>query len=170
MYNQVEGLDYFDTFSPVTKTTTIRLLLAFASVHRWHLDQLDVNNAFLHGELHDDVYMTLPLGFPAPGPNKVCKLTKSLYGLKQASRQWFEKLSQVLLECGYTQAFADHNLFIKQGSSTFTALLVYVDDIILAGNSLAEFDSIKRILDSKFCIKDLGLEVAHSSAGITICQ
>ena len=68
---------------------------------------------FLRRELHEDVYMTLPLGFPALGPNKVCKLTKSLYGLKQASRQWFENLSQVLLACGYTQAFADHSLFIK---------------------------------------------------------
>ena len=121
--------------------------------------------------------MTLPLGFPSPGPNKVCKLIKSLYGLKQASRKWFEKLSLVLLQCGYRQANADHTLFLKSDSSSFTALLVYVDDIILVGNSLSEFASIKRVLDDRFKIKDLrllryflGLEVANSAHEISLCQ
>ena len=96
-YNQVEGLDYFDTFPLIAKMTTIYLLLALAVVHGWHLHQMDVNNAFLHWELNEDIYMTLILGFPSPGLDKVCQLTKSLDGLKQASRKWFEKLSQVLL-------------------------------------------------------------------------
>ena len=176
-YNQIEGLYYFDTFSLVAKMTTIRLVLALAAVHGWHLHQMDVNNAFLHGELTEDVYMTLPLGFPSPGPNKVCKLTKSLYGLKQASRKWFEKLSTELLQCGYKQATADHTLFLKHDSSSFTTLLVYVDDILLAGNSLSEFAYIKKVLDDKFRIKDLGLlkyflglEIAHSTRGISLCQ
>ncbi|KAK2459095.1 putative mitochondrial protein [Trifolium repens] len=175
-YNQIEGLDYFDTYSPVAKLTTVRLVIALASIHHWFLHQLDVNNAFLHGDLQEDVYMTPPPNITAK-PNQVCKLVKSIYGLKQASRKWYEKLTSLLLSHNYKQAASDHSMFTKQTASTFTILLVYVDDIILAGNSLSEFVHIKTVLHSAFKIKDLGLlkyflglEVAHSSTGITICQ
>ena len=176
-YTQIKGLDYFDTYSPVAKMTTIRLVIALASIHNWHLHQLDVNNAFLHGELQEDVYMRLPPSVTSPKPNQVCKLLKSLYGLKQASRKWYEKLTSILLQQNYTQASADHSLFTKQTDSSFTILLVYVDGIILTSNSLSEFQHIKSILHSSFKIKDLGqlkyflgLEVAHSKQGISLCQ
>ena len=107
----------------------------------------------------------------------MCKLIKYLYGLKQASRKWYEKLTSLLLAQGFKQANSDHSLFIKSSSSSFTILLVYVDDIILAGNSLDEFQNIKTILHNSFKIKDpgqlkyfLGLEVAHSKQGISLCQ
>lgn len=175
-YTQTEGLDFFDTFSPVAKLTTVRLLLAIASVQHWHVHQLDVNNAFLHGHLQEDVYMVIPQGVPS-APNKACKLLKSLYGLKQASRKWYERLSSLLLQCGYRQANSDHSLFTKHNADSFTALLVYVDDIVLVGSSLSEFSAVKETLHSEFGIKDLGvlkfflgLEAAHSSKGIVLSQ
>jgi len=176
-YNQIEGLDYFDTYSPVAKMTTVRLVLALASINHWNLHQLDVNNAFLHGELQEDVYMILPPGVSSSQPNQVCKLIKSLYGLKQASRKWYEKLTSILLQQHSIQATFDHSLFIKKISSSFIVLLVYVDDIILDGDSFSEFEHIKSILHAFFKIKDLGqlkyflgLEVAYSKLEISSCQ
>lgn len=90
-FNQIEGLDFFDTYSLVAKVTTIRLLLAIASTNNWFLHQLDVHNAFLCGTLEEEVYMQPPPGLSTK-PNQVCRLLKSLYGLKQSSRQWFARL------------------------------------------------------------------------------
>lgn len=100
--------------------------------------------------------MTIPQGFPHFKPNQVCKLTNSLYGLKQASRKWYEKLTTILLSNGYKQSTYDASMFIKSISSSFTVLLVYVDDVILAGNTLSEFTFIKIVLHDAFKIKDLG--------------
>jgi hypothetical protein len=176
-YTQIEGLDFFDTFSPVAKLTTVRMLLALASIKGWFIYQLDVNNAFLHGDLQENVYMSVPDGVACNKPNQVCKLQKSLYGLKQASRKWYEKLTSLLVKEGNRQFNADHSLFTLSQQDQFTVLLIYVDDIILSGTSLSEIDIIKAILDDNFKIKDLGvvkyflgLEVAQSKAGISISQ
>jgi hypothetical protein len=121
--------------------------------------------------------MSIPPGVHGYKPTQACKLIKSLYGLKQASRQWNEKLTSFLINLGFKQASADHSLFTRQTSSSFTVLLVYVDDVIIAGTSLADIVSIKTALHHSFRIKDLGqlkyflgLEVAHSKAGISLCQ
>ena len=121
--------------------------------------------------------MTLPPGFGGKGETRVCKLHKSLYGLKQASRQWFIKLSMALKAAGFHQSWSDYSLFVRAHGSKFTALLVYVDDVILAGNSLDEITATKTFLSNRFKLKDLGqlkyflgIEVARSKNGIALCQ
>ena len=171
-------MDFLDTFSPVAKLTTVRMLLALAALRNWHLRQLDVNNAFLHGDLNEEVYMKPPPGLVMDKPNLVCRLQRSLYGLKQASRQWFTRLSSFLLSQGFRQSSVDHSLFLySHNDNTITTILVYVDDIILAGDNLKSITHFTKLLDQTFSIKDLGilkfflgLEVARSSHGIHLCQ
>ena len=148
---------------------SIKGLPAVAAMKGWHLSQLDVNNAFLHGDLDEEVYMVLPLSFH----NKrevVCKLNKSLYDLKQASRQWFSKFSHGLME-GFHQSKADYSLFTRNSFGSFVALLVYV------GDNAQAVANLKVLLDKQFKLKDLGdlkfflgLEVARSKEGISLCQ
>ncbi|XP_078160840.1 uncharacterized protein LOC144556253 [Carex rostrata] len=176
-YTQEEGIDYHETFAPVAKLTTVRCLLAVAAVRGWHLYQLDVNNAFLHGDLHEEVYMKMPPGLERKGENMVCRLRKSLYGLKQTSRNWFDKFSTSLKSVGYTQSLADYSLFTRRISTGFVAVLVYVDDVVIAGDDQASIEWLKRYLSSSFHIKDLGrlkyflgIEVAHSPEGLFLNQ
>ena len=97
-FRQREGIDYFDTYAPVARITTIRLLIALAAIHNLVIHQMDVKTAFLNGVLEEEVYMKQPEGFVMPGnENKVCKLIKSLYGLKQAPKQWHQKFDEVVL-------------------------------------------------------------------------
>lgn len=121
--------------------------------------------------------MIIPPGVSATKHNQVCKLVKSLYGLKQASSIWYERLTSFLIEHHYKQAISDHSLFVKNEASSFTILLVYVDDVILVGSDLNEFNSIKLTLDNTFKIKDLGklkyfigIEVPQSKEGIFLTQ
>jgi transposase InsO family protein len=176
-FTQTEGLDYLDTFSPVVKMTTIRMLLAIAASQHWPLFQLNVNTSFLHGDLNEEVYMQPPPCLDLPNPNMVCKLQRSLYGLKQASRQWNTKLTDTLIQSGYVQSKADYSLFTKHSSTGFTVILVYVDDLVLGGTDMAEINRVKTMLNDKFSIKDLGalkyflgFEVARSKEGINACQ
>lgn len=126
------------TFAPVTKLTTVQVLLSLAALKGWHLHQLDVNNAFLNGDLAEEVYMQLPPGFGRKGETRICKLRKSIYGLKQASHHWFIKLTTALKAGGFHQSLADYSLFIRNSLAGITALLIYVDDVILAGNNLKD--------------------------------
>ena len=135
-YNQIDGVDFYQSFDPVAKNVTVRLLLTLTAASKWHLHQIDVNNVFLHGCLDEDVYMSIPEGLKCEFPNQVCKLNKSLYGLKQSSRQWHLEISKSLSDIGFLQSHNDHCLFIKKIGEQITCLLLYVDDILLAGNSL----------------------------------
>lgn len=130
------------TLSPVAKITIVRILLTIAATQNWHLKQLDVNNAFLHGDLNEEVYMVLPPRMKASKPGQVCQLQRSLYDLKQASRQWYARLSTFLISQGYHQSVSDYSLFTMHQGSSITVLVVYVDGIVLSGNDLAEIKHI----------------------------
>ena len=145
----------------------------------WPLHQLDVKNAFLNGDLTEEVYMDIPLVFETKATmNKVCKLKKSLYGLKQSPRAWFDRFNKTVKKYGYSQCQADHTLFIKHSTKGKLAILiVYVDDIILTGDYEDELIKLKTLLAKEFETKDLGslkyflgMEVARSRKGISVSQ
>ncbi|KAL0458301.1 UNVERIFIED_CONTAM: Retrovirus-related Pol polyprotein from transposon RE2, partial [Sesamum latifolium] len=124
-YNQIEGVDFFDSFSSIAKTVTIRIMFTVASAYSWPIHQLDISNAFLHGYLDDAVYMTPSEGYDAPS-EMVCKLKCFPYGLKQASRQWNLEFTTQLTAYGFQQSANDHCLFTLSSANGFLALLVYV--------------------------------------------
>lgn len=135
-YTQEYGIDYAETFSPVVKSLTIRLVLHLAVTQSWDIKQLDVNNAFLQGTLTDEVYVTQPPGFVDPDrPHHVCRLLKALYGLKQAPRAWYQELKTFLCQMGCTNSTADTSVFIYIDGANIIYILVYVDDIIVTGSA-----------------------------------
>jgi histone deacetylase 1/2 len=177
-FKQRYGLDYEDTFSPVVKPTTIRLLLSLAVTRGWSLRQLDVQNAFLHGVLEEEVYMRQPPGFVDPDhPHHLCRLVKALYGLKQAPRAWHARLGTVLRAHGFVSSTADTSLFLLQRPEVTMYILVYVDDIILISSSVSTADRLVSALGVDFAVKDLGklhyflgIEVTHFDSGLTLSQ
>ncbi|CAH9093346.1 unnamed protein product [Cuscuta epithymum] len=174
---QVEGIDYGETFAPVAKMVTVRTILAVAASCHWELHQMDVDNAFLHGDLREEVYMHLPPGYSSSSPGKVCRLLRSLYGLRQAPRCWFSKLTTSLRSYGFAQSHADYSLFTKRDGSRILCVLIYVDDLLITGNDRTMITEFKTYLASTFPVKDLGImkylfgiEVAINSTGIFLCQ
>ena len=175
--NQTEGVDYEETFAPVCKMVSVRSFLQVTASRDWEVHQMDVHNAFLHGDLDEEVYIKFPPGFRTPDTTQVCRLHKSLYGLKQAPRCWFAKLSESLKEYGFIQDVSDYSLFTFVHGDIRLHVLVYVDDLLISGSSPAAIQVFKEYLSSCFHMKDLGhlkyflgIEVARSSTGIYLCQ
>lgn len=173
---QEYGVDFDETFAPVAKMTSIRTILAIAASNGWSLTQMDVKNAFLHGDLAEDIYMTLPQGLPSSSDG-VCKLKRSLYGLRQAPRAWFEKFRSTIIGFSFTQSQFDSSLFIHRTSTGIVLLLIYVDDMIITGSDHGAIQRIKHQLQDSFHMKDLGdlhyflgLEVCSDSTGIFLHQ
>ena len=136
-FQQTPGIDFTETFSPVIKPCTIRIVFALAVHHGWEIQQIDINNAFLHGKLHETVYMNQPQGFVNTNlPTHVCRLNKAIYGLRQAPRAWFARLRASLLKYSFLNSIADTSLFFTRKHGKLLLLLVYVDDIFLLKFSL----------------------------------
>ncbi|PKU60934.1 Retrovirus-related Pol polyprotein from transposon TNT 1-94 [Dendrobium catenatum] len=155
--HQEFGLHYGETFSPVAKFPTIRILFTVALYHGWQVQQLDVSNAFLHGNLEETIFMKQPKGFEdTTYPNHVCHLQKALYGLKQAPRQWYNTLTTYLISIGFNHSKADPSLLTLHRNSTHIYLLVYVDDILITGNDTGVIFTLIQSLGSRFMLKQLG--------------
>jgi len=177
-FRQRYGIDYEDTFSPVVKAATIRLILSIAVSRGWTLRQLDVQNAFLHGILEEEVYMWQPPGYADPRrPRFVCKLEKALYGLKQAPRAWYARLCAKLIALGFIPSKADTSLFYYSKGGHTIFVLVYVDDIIVASSSQKATGALLKDLEQEFALKDLGnlhyflgIEVNKLGDGLKLSQ
>ncbi|RVW73373.1 Retrovirus-related Pol polyprotein from transposon TNT 1-94 [Vitis vinifera] len=175
-FTQEYGIDYEETFAPVARISSVRALLAVAAARKWDLFQMDVKNAFLNGDLSEEVYMQPPPGLSIES-NKVCHLRRALYGLKQAPRAWFAKFSSTIFRLGYTASPYDSALFLRRTDKGTILLLLYVDDMIITGDDLSGIQELKDFLSQQFEMKDLGhlsyflgLEITHSTDGLYITQ
>jgi hypothetical protein len=156
-FAQRPGIDYGETFSPVIKLATIRIVLTFASSRNWPVHQLDVKNAFLNGILNEQVYYYQSAGFvDAQCTDHVCKLVKSLYGLKQVPRSWFHRFAAFSVTIGFTASHSEASLFILRWGTDVAYLLLYVDDIILTASSSTLLRALIDQLMLKLAMKDLG--------------
>ncbi|KAK9200255.1 hypothetical protein WN944_015452 [Citrus x changshan-huyou] len=177
-FHQTQGVDFFETFSPVVKPCTIRIILSIAVMNHWSIRQLDVNNAFLNDILTEEVFMHQPEGFLHPQyPSHVCKLTKALYGLKQAPRAWYDRLKSSLQHWGFHTSRSDTSLFFQHKAGDIVMELIYVDDILITGFDNKLVEEVIGRLGFEFALKDLGdfnyflgLEVTPSAAGIQLSQ
>ena len=173
-YAQTYGVDYSDTFSPIAKMTPVRLFISLAATYNWDLHQLDIKNVFLYGDLQEEVYMEQPPRFVAKGEiGRVCRLRKSLYGLKQSPHAWFGKFSQAVEESGMQKSKSDHSVFYRNSDSGIILLVVYVDDIVITRSDYKGISSLKSFLQSQFHTKDLeilryflNIEVMRNKYGI----
>eukprot|EP00253_Pinus_taeda_P017382 PITA_17382 len=176
-FSQVEGIYYTETFSPVAKMNSIRLVLSLAASLKWEVHQMDVKSAFLHGDLHEEIYREQPIGFIQTDSSLVCRLKKSLYGLKQAPRAWYAKMDSFLLESGFSRCYSDNTVYTKKVGNSLIILVLYVDDLILTGSDPNLINHVKSSLKKKFEMTDLGhlhyflgLQVLQSKEGISLSQ
>jgi transposase InsO family protein len=159
-FRQQEGVDFDEVFAPVGKYTTLRALLATAAASDMELHHLDIKTAFLNGELEEEVYVEQPPGYEDGDRSMACRLHRALYGLRQAPRAWHNRLKKELEDLGYSTSDADPGLYVSatQGGKTFA--LVYVDDILIAADSMEAVDAFKATISSSFDVHDLG-EASH---------
>ena len=174
-FRQKENIDFFDTFSPVTRITSIRVLISIAAIYNLIVHQMDVKRAFLNGELEEEIYMEQPEGFVIHGQeSKVCKLDKSLYGLKQAPKQWHEKFDNLMISNGYKVNESDKCVYYKSENRICTIICLHVDDLLIFGSITQTINDVKSLLCKNFDMKDLGeasvilgIKITRSEQGIS---
>eukprot|EP00253_Pinus_taeda_P031244 PITA_31244 len=156
---------------------SVRLVLSLAASFKWDVHQMDVKSTFLHGDLHEEIYMEQPIGFIQTDSSLVCRLKKSLYGLKQAPRAWYAKMDSFLLESGFSRCHSDNTVYSKKVGNSLIILVLYVDDLILTGSDPNLINHVKSSLKQKFEMTDLGhlhyflgLQVLQSKEGISLSQ
>ena len=156
-FSQVEGVDYNETYAPVVKFTSVRILLAVVTALRLHLHQMDVVTAFLNGDLDETVYMAQPEGFKVKGKEHwVCRLQKAIYGLKQASRQWYKKMDEFLIEkLGLKRNIADDCIYSSCNNGGVLIIALYVDDLLIGCSDMEKLQEVKLELSKRFRMKDL---------------
>ncbi len=155
-FRQVQGLDYGETFSPVVRYESIRMLFAIAAQYDLHIHQMDVTTAFLNGDLVEEIYMQPPPGSPLAGSG-VCRLQKSLYGLKQAPLCWNIKINKVLVDLGFSRFMSEFGVYSQVTDGVIVLVALYVDDLLILSNNGSTIQSVKLSLSSHFRMKDLGL-------------
>ena len=156
-YSQRAGIDYGETFSPTANLTSVRVVMQKAAQENLILHQMDVKTAYLHAPIDRDIYMDQPEGYEKVGENLVCKLEKSLYGLKQSGRNWNEMLHKCLINDNFTQNPADHCVYTKESKQAGKVIIViWVDDLIIAANNTRSLEQVKAMLSTRFKMKDLG--------------
>lgn len=173
-YAQIFGVDYSDTFAPVARLDTIRLLLAVAAQKKWKVYQLDVKSAFLQGE----IYVEQPEGYVKEGEeDKVYLLKKALYGLKQAPRAWYNRIDDHLLSLGFEKSLSQSTLYVKYSGNDTLIISLYVDDLLVTGSSAYQIEDFKQEMMKVFEMTDLGLmsyflgmEIKQDRGEVFICQ
>ncbi|GJV81423.1 retrotransposon protein, putative, ty1-copia subclass [Tanacetum coccineum] len=156
-YTQLYRVNYEETFLPVADIKAIRILMSIAAFYDYEIWQMDVKTDFLNGYLDEDIYMVQPEGFVDPNHlRKVCKLQRSIYGLKQASRRWNKRFDEEIKRFGFDQNLDEPCVYQKASGSNVTFLILYVDDIIIMGNHIPSLQSVKDYLGKCFSMKDLG--------------
>ena len=156
-FQKKKSIDYSKIFSLIVKTSTIKLVLGMVAAENLHLQQLDVKTAFLHGDLEEDICMIQPEWFIIQGQeNLVCKLRKNLYGLKQATRQWYKKFDSFMHRIVFKRCEAYHCCYVKFFENSYIILQLYVDDMLIAGSCIEKINNLKKQLSKQFAMKDLG--------------
>lgn len=177
-FSQEYGVDYLETFAPVSRHDTIRAILALAAQMKWRLYQMDVKSAFLNGELEEEIYVAQPPGFISEGEeDKVLMLRKALYGLKQAPRAWYGRIDSYFLKNGFQRSMNDAAMYVMKKDKDLVVVSLYVDDIIITGNNSRLIEKFKDDMKLEFEMTDLGMlnyflgmEIIQDDRGIFLSQ